>query len=184
MAPDFERLARTPCPLASLASSGINPLSSALAFSCCRKAGRVWRKSPAKFRPGVGRTHIDDPNGFNAWPRRLDAEQTRRLPALNAPPELLLSSEQEVLVKRIGRDSDFEPFAAARDDRKHRGRGIRQPHVVLKLGHVFLGRPFLRERPRQHELGLEHGTGWADHPVKQLPPSTSPPGDSPAAERP
>ena len=47
MAPDFERLARTPCPLASLASSGMSPLSSALAFSCCRKAVRVWRKSPA-----------------------------------------------------------------------------------------------------------------------------------------
>ena len=47
MAPDFERLARTPCPIASLASSGMSPLSSALAFSCCRKAVRVWRKSPA-----------------------------------------------------------------------------------------------------------------------------------------
>ena len=35
-APDFERLARTPCPIASLASSGMRPLSSALAFSCSR----------------------------------------------------------------------------------------------------------------------------------------------------
>ena len=37
-APDFERLARTPWPIASLASSGIRPLSSALALSCSRKA--------------------------------------------------------------------------------------------------------------------------------------------------
>ena len=34
MAPDFERLARMPWPVASLASSGIKPLSSALACSC------------------------------------------------------------------------------------------------------------------------------------------------------
>jgi hypothetical protein len=27
---------------------------------------------------------------------------------------------------------------------------------VLQLRHVFLGRAFLRERPWQHELGLEH----------------------------
>jgi hypothetical protein len=32
--------------------------------------------------------------------------------------------------------------------------GVRHPHVVLELGHVLLGRELLRERPRQHELGL------------------------------
>ena len=47
MAPDFERLARMPCPLASLASSGIRPFSSVLAFSCWRNAPRVCRKTPA-----------------------------------------------------------------------------------------------------------------------------------------
>jgi hypothetical protein len=36
MAPDFERLARTPWPMACCASSGIRFLSSALACSCCR----------------------------------------------------------------------------------------------------------------------------------------------------
>src|SRR5262249_13717192 len=35
-APDFERLARIPWPMASLASSGISALSSVLAFSCSR----------------------------------------------------------------------------------------------------------------------------------------------------
>ena len=47
MAPDFERLARTPWPIASLASSGIRPLSSALACSCSRWADRVREKTPA-----------------------------------------------------------------------------------------------------------------------------------------
>ena len=47
MAPDFERLARTPWPTASLASSGIKTFSSALDRSCSRKAERVERNTPA-----------------------------------------------------------------------------------------------------------------------------------------
>ena len=46
-AADFERFARTPCPLASLASSGSRPLSSAFARSCPRKAARVLRNVAA-----------------------------------------------------------------------------------------------------------------------------------------
>jgi hypothetical protein len=46
-APDFERLAFTPCPIASLASSGIRALSSLFARSWSRKALRVLRKSAA-----------------------------------------------------------------------------------------------------------------------------------------
>ena len=46
-APDFERLAFTPCPMASLASSGIKALSSLLARSWSRKACRLFRKSAA-----------------------------------------------------------------------------------------------------------------------------------------
>ena len=45
--PDFERLARTPWPIASLASSGIKLLSSVLACSCSRWAERVRAKMPA-----------------------------------------------------------------------------------------------------------------------------------------
>jgi hypothetical protein len=47
MAPDFERLARMPCPIASLASLGTRLFNSTLAFSCCRNAVRVWRKTAA-----------------------------------------------------------------------------------------------------------------------------------------
>jgi hypothetical protein len=47
MAPDFERLARRPCPIASLASSGMRAFSSALDRSCSRKACRVSRNKPA-----------------------------------------------------------------------------------------------------------------------------------------
>ena len=50
--------------------------------------------------------------------------------------------------------------------------GIGDPHVVLQLRHVLLGRRFLRERPGQHELGLEHRPGALDHPVQGRAPSS------------
>jgi hypothetical protein len=59
-----------------------------------------------------------------------------------------------VLIQRIGGNRDLDPFAAAGDDRERRHPGVGHPHVVLELGHVLFGRPLLRERPRQHELGL------------------------------
>src|SRR5262245_2683178 len=34
--------------------------------------------------------------------------------------------------------------------------GGNDPHVMLQLGHIFSGRRFFRERPRQHEFGLEN----------------------------
>ena len=38
---------------------------------------------------------------------------------------------------------------------------------MLQLGHVFFGRPFLRERPRQHEFRFEHRPGGFDHAVER-----------------
>ena len=71
-APDFERFALTPCPRASLASSGIKALSSHLARSWSRKALRVVRK---ELRPGIRRTHVDDADGLDARPRRLGQDE-------------------------------------------------------------------------------------------------------------
>ena len=100
-------------------------------------------------------------------PRRLDAEQMRGLAALDAAPELLLGRQQQVLVERIGRNGHFHPFAAAGDDRQHRGPRRGDPHVVLQLGHMLFRGGFLRERPGQHELGLEHRTRALDHAVER-----------------
>lgn len=47
MAPDFERLARSLCPIACMASSGIRFCSSALACSCSACAALVRAKTPA-----------------------------------------------------------------------------------------------------------------------------------------
>src|SRR5215471_17860466 len=56
-------------------------------------------------------------------------------------------------------DHDLHPFAAAGDDGKCGRPGGGDPHVVLDLGHVLLGRRLLRERPGQHEFGLEYCFG-------------------------
>ena len=133
---------------------------------CSRKAARVRAEYAGEFRPGIGRAHVDDPDSLDPRPRRLDAEQARRFAALHAAPELLLRGQQEVLVERIGRDADLDPFAAAGDDREHRQFGIGDPHVVLQLGHVFFGRALFGERPRQHELGFENRPGGLDHAVE------------------
>jgi hypothetical protein len=56
--------------------------------------------------------------------------------------------------------------SAASDDRQRGGAGVGHPHVVLELGHVLLGRSLFRERPREHELGLEHGVEVVDEPIE------------------
>ena len=130
----------------------------------------VGRPGPAigggELRPGIGGTHIDDPDRLQPWPRRLDPEQPRRLAAHHAAPELLLGGEQQVLVQRIGMDREFNPFASAGDDRQHGGPGIGDPHIVLQLRHVLFGGGFFRERPGQHEFGLEHRAAGINQAVE------------------
>jgi hypothetical protein len=41
------------------------------------------------------------------------------------------------------------------------------PHVVLELGHMLFGRSLLRERPGQHEFGLEHRASALHEPVQR-----------------
>ena len=170
MAPDFERLARTPWPIASLASSGIRPLSSAFALSWSRKAEQGVDRNTLQRTPPprIGSPHIDgaDADGLHAWSGRLGTEEARGFAALNAAPELLLSGQQKVLVQAIGRDGDLDPFAAAGDDREHCRLGVGDPHVVLQLGHMLFGRPLFGERPRQHELGLKNRSSGLDDAVQ------------------
>ena len=72
-----------------------------------------------------------------------------------------------MLIERIGRDLDLDPFAAAGDDRERGELGVRHPHIVLQLRHVLFGRRLFGKRPGQHELGLEHRPGALDHAVKR-----------------
>jgi hypothetical protein len=51
-------------------------------------------------------------------------------------------------------------------DRQYRCLGIGHPHIVLELSHVLFDRSFFRERPWQHELGLEHRSRPLDHAVE------------------
>ena len=120
MAPDLERLARTPWPIACCASSGTRPFNSALARSCSRNAGCVRVNVPANSAQALDVLISTIADRLNARLRRLDPEEGRGLAALDTTPELPLRSDNEVLVERIGMGGDLNPFAAAGDDRQYR----------------------------------------------------------------
>src|SRR5271166_2880036 len=126
-------------------------------------------KDIGELRPGIGRAHVDDPHRLDAGPRWIDAEDARGLAVLHAAPEFLFRGQQEVLVEGVGGYLDLDPLAAAGDHRERRASGIGHPHIVLELRHVLFGRGFLRERPRQHELGLEHRPAAGDDAVEGRP---------------
>src|SRR5262249_20335370 len=106
--------------------------------------------------PGIRRTHIDDADGLDAGPRRLGEDEVGDFASLHTAPEFLFRRHEDAEIKWVHGNRDLHPFAPARDDREHRGTQVGDPHVVLELRHVLFGGCFFRERPRQHELGLEH----------------------------
>src|SRR6266536_5857793 len=69
--------------------------------------------------PRVRACHVDDPDRLNAWSRGLDPEQSRGVAAFDTAPELPLSGQKEVLLERVGGNTDLDPFAASGNDRKH-----------------------------------------------------------------
>jgi hypothetical protein len=123
-------------------------------------------KDRGKLRPGIGGGHIDDADGLDPLPRRIDPEKTRGLATLDTAPEFALGSDDQVLVERIGMGLDLDPFAAPGNDREHGGARGHHPHIVLQLWCVFFHRRFLGEIPRQHELGLEHRLTALDAAIK------------------
>ena len=111
MAPDLDRLARTPWPFASLASSGISAFNSVFERSWSRKACLVLRNRPAnsahEFEALISTIRTASILGFGA-------KEARGLAAFDTTPELALSRNNEVLVERIGMGSDLDPFARRR----------------------------------------------------------------------
>ena len=103
------------------------------------------RKDCSKLRPGIRGTHIDNSHCFDTRLRRLDPEKGGWLAAFDASPEFALGSNNQVLVKRIGTELDFNPLATAGNDRKDRRSRRYDPHVMLNLRSVFFDSPFLRE---------------------------------------
>src|SRR6516162_9315164 len=43
----------------------------------------------SELRPGIGRAHIDDADGLDAWPRRLGIDEVGHFARLHAAPKLL-----------------------------------------------------------------------------------------------
>ena len=120
------------------------------------KGGTGGAEEAGELRPRIGLAHVDHPDRFDPRPRRFDAIGTRRVASLNAAPEPVLRRHQKVLVEGVGGYGHLDPFTSAGDDRQRRRSGVGHPHVVLQLGHMLFRRRLFRERPRQHELGLEH----------------------------
>src|SRR6266536_23291 len=141
---------------------GPGPLMLAMGFPSAQK-------DACEFGPAVRGAHVDDLDGLDAGPWWLHSEQAWGLTRFDAPPELFFGREQQVLVERIGRDGDLNPFPTPGDDGEHGHLDVRDPHVVLELGHVLFGGPFLRKRPRQHELGLEDRSSFRHDPVEGRP---------------
>ena len=107
MAPDLERLARMPWPKACWASSGTRLFNSVLAELMLQMRCPSSQEDCRKLSPGVGRSHVYNPDCLDPRLRRLDPEQGRGLAALDTPPEFPLGGDNQVLVKRIGRDFDW-----------------------------------------------------------------------------
>jgi hypothetical protein len=116
-APDRERFAGTPCPTASLASSGISALSSPLARSWWRKVLRVLRKSAANCAQEFDA--LISTMRMASRPRWLAIDQVRRFAGLHTAPELLFRRHQNAEIERVHGDRDLDPFAASSGDREH-----------------------------------------------------------------
>ena len=102
MAPDFERLARMPWPIATLASSGTSLLSSALACSCSAWADRVGEKTAANSAQALeelmSTMRTASMRGFGgSTPNRR-----RGLAALHAAPEFPLGGDNQMLIGSCG----------------------------------------------------------------------------------
>ena len=94
-------------------------------------------KEACELRPGIRCAHVDDADGLNPWPRRLNPEQARRFACLHAAPELLFGRQKQVLVERIGGEGDLHPFAAAGDYRKHRRSALVTHMLCCSCGIYF-----------------------------------------------
>jgi hypothetical protein len=133
MAPDFERLALTPWPIACWASSGTRLLSSALACSCSRWADRVREKVAVNSAQALDEVISNNTDCLDPGLRRVHTEKGRGLSAFDTAPELPLGRDDEMLVKRIGMGLDLDPFAAAA------GSGFRLAVSKLRRACVEMG---------------------------------------------
>src|SRR6516165_5700784 len=112
MAPAFDRLARTPWPIASLASSGIRAFSSPLARSWSRKASLVVRNKSAnsahEFDVLMSTIRTASIRGFGgSTPKRGGGS-----PLLTQPQNLPSASHNKSRDPGLGRGGDLGPLPA------------------------------------------------------------------------
>jgi hypothetical protein len=151
MAPAFDRLAQMPWPIGRLSAVLLDQLRKQLDEIDSPEGAAIWARGILAAK-----------NSLNAAEaRQLEEAFQARLSELNDP-----SSDKEI-------SSEAGPISRAVGDHRRRqvdrSHHLRRsalpaphchrlhPHIVLELRRVFLHRRFFRERPGEHELGLEHG---------------------------
>jgi hypothetical protein len=167
VSPDFERLARRPWPTVSLASPGTSLFRSASAPSyplVGREASAVGSREPAqKFRG----THIDDTDGFQRRFLRLTNETARTPPRSTTHRQNFFSAVSRRCWYRgsgwMVISIHFPPPLMI--DRRSAGH-LRPTCSVAAVPHAF-GGALLRDRPAQHELGLEHRAPGVNQAVQR-----------------
>src|SRR5262245_6840144 len=115
----------------------------ALCSLVVEKGASCVAEERSELRPGIRPAHIDDADGLDARPRRLGIDQVRCFAGLDAAPEFLFRRDQHAEIERVHGNCDLDPFAAAGDDREHRGPQVGDPHIVLALGQILFGGGFL-----------------------------------------
>src|SRR5262249_12756858 len=63
----------------------------------------------SKFGPGIRGAHINNTDRFDPRLWRLNTKEARRFAALDTAPELPLSRDNDVLIKRIRMGGDLNP---------------------------------------------------------------------------
>src|SRR5215467_14319856 len=85
----FRALGADAMPDCLLGILGHEALQLSLRVLMLQKCRSGLAKDCGEFRPGIGRTHINDADGLDAKSRRLGKEQARGHAALDAAPEFL-----------------------------------------------------------------------------------------------
>src|SRR5262249_12220226 len=63
-----------------------------------------------KLGPGVGRAHIDDADGLDAWTRRLGQDEVGNFARLYTAPELLFRRHEDAEIEWVHGNRDLSPL--------------------------------------------------------------------------
>jgi hypothetical protein len=111
MAPDFERLARTPCPDRLLGILRHEPLQLGLGPLMLQIGQAGLREDAGQLGSGIRRAHVDNADRLDLGLGRIDPEELRHLAVFHTAPELSLRRDHQMLLERVRMRHDLDPLA-------------------------------------------------------------------------